>query len=86
MRKIINVNRHIIAKNKTDLANYPKKIAKELIKPPFSVKTYKSNEYGYEIQIDGPAKLVYRPNKPLPCGATVWIESNSKVEIIKEFK
>ena len=30
---------------------------------------------GHEIEIHGPCKIVYRPNKPHSCGATVWIET-----------
>ena len=44
-----------------------------------TVKTYKSNDYCYEAQIDGPCKVVYSPDKPLSCGAKVWIETESDV-------
>jgi len=47
-----------------------------------TVKTYKSNDYGHEVEIDGPCKVVYRPNKPLSCGAKVWIETKSEVKIL----
>ena len=39
------------------------------------MKTYKSNEYATYVTIDGPSKLVYSPDKPLSCGAKVWIEA-----------
>ena len=39
------------------------------------MKTYKSNEYATDVTIDGPSKLVYSPDKPLSCGAKVWIEA-----------
>ena len=48
-----------------------------------TVKTYKSNNYAKEVRIHGDSKVVYSPNKPLSCGAHVWIETKSKVEIIK---
>jgi len=48
-----------------------------------TVKTYKSNTYAKEVKIHGESKVVYNPNKPLSCGAHVWIETESKVEIIK---
>ena len=51
--------------------------------PVFTVKTYNSNTYGNSIGIQGPCKLVYSPDTPLSCGATVWIETNSNVEIVK---
>lgn len=45
--------------------------------PVITCKTYKSNTYGHEIEIDGPSKVVYSPDKPLSCGARVWIETDS---------
>ncbi|WP_353734974.1 helix-turn-helix domain-containing protein [Okeania sp. SIO2C2] len=30
---------------------------------------------GHEIEIHGPCRIVYRPEKPHTCGATVWIET-----------
>lgn len=80
MKKIIHVNQHKIkanTKNGTD-------------DPVLTVKTYKDNEYAHEAVIktkDGSeiARLVYRPHKPLSCGARVWIEldtDNVDVEVI----
>ena len=48
-------------------------------KPVITVKTSKSNNYAHEVDILGKSKLVYRPTKPLPCGARVWIETEDKV-------
>jgi len=31
----------------------------------------------------GPAKVIYSPDKPLSCGAKVWIETESEVKIDK---
>tara|TARA_R110001583_G_scaffold9651_17_gene45570 strand:+ start:8783 stop:8923 length:141 start_codon:yes stop_codon:yes gene_type:complete len=45
------------------------------------VKTYKSNEYGHDVQILGKSRVVYSPNKPLSCGAKVWIETEAPVVI-----
>ena len=55
-----------------------------------TVKTYKENNYAHEAIIktkDGIelAKVIYRPHKPLSCGARVWIEmetDTTDVEII----
>ncbi|MGD1698772.1 DNA-binding protein [Dapis sp. BLCC M229] len=30
---------------------------------------------GHEIEIHGPCRIVYKPEKPHSCGATVWIET-----------
>jgi hypothetical protein len=78
MKKKIIVNRHIIRKNKKHGAN----------EPPLSLKTYKSNDKAYELEINDPignpvARVIYKPNSPLSCGATVWIETENEVRIVK---
>jgi len=72
VKKYIHVNQHVIKANTKHNKN----------DPVLTVKTYKSNDYGHEVEIDGPCKVVYRPNKPLSCGARVWIETKSEVKII----
>ncbi len=77
MKKIIHVNQHNIKANK-DGAN----------RPVLTCKTYKSNQYAHELIIFGQdgkeaAKIIYRPNTPLSCGAKVWIETNCNIEILK---
>ena len=74
--KRIHVNQHKIKSNKKYNLN----------DPVLTVKTSKSNTYGHKVVIHGPSKIVYRPNKPLSCGARVWIETESKVEVIDEKK
>ena len=49
--------------------------------PVLTVKTSKSNTYAHEVHIDGPSKVIYSPDKPLSCGARVWIETDSEVEL-----
>ena len=49
--------------------------------PVITVKTYKSNTYGHEVEILGSSKVIYSPDKPLSCGARVWIETDSEVKI-----
>ena len=71
MKTIIHVNQHTIKRNaklQTD-------------EPVLTVKTYKSNTYASEVTIDGPSKVIYSPNKPLACGARVWIETHAEVTI-----
>ena len=53
----------------------------EELEPVVTVKTYKSNDYGHEVNILGSSKVIYSPDSPLPCGAKVWIETNSPVEV-----
>jgi hypothetical protein len=69
MKKKIHINQHKIRSNK-------KNNTEEAV---ITVKTSKSNTYAKEVDILGKSKLVYRPNKPLSCGARVWIETEEKV-------
>ena len=50
--------------------------------PVITVKTSKSNVYAHEVDIKGPSKVIYSPDKPLSCGAKVWIETESEVVTI----
>ena len=49
--------------------------------PVITVKTSKTNTYGHEVEILGESKVVYSPDKPLSCGARVWIETDAEVKI-----
>ena len=71
MKKRIHINMHKIRANK-------KRGTKE---PVITVKTSKTNTYGHEVEILGESKVVYSPDKPLSCGARVWIETNAEVKI-----
>ena len=71
MKKRIHVNMHHIRHNKKHGTN----------KPVITVKTSKSNDYGHEVEILGPSKVIYSPDKPLSCGARVWIETEAEVKI-----
>jgi len=72
MKTIIHVNQHVIKKNSKEGTN----------DPVLTVKTYKSNTYAHEVAIKGDSKVVYSPDKPLNCGAKVWIETEGEVEIL----
>ena len=71
MIKRIHVNQHNIKANMKDGGN----------RAVITVKTYKSNTYAHEVEIKGDSKVVYRPDKPLSCGAKVWIETKGEVEV-----
>ena len=49
--------------------------------PVITVKTSKTNHYTYAAEIDGLSRVVYSPDKPLSCGAKVWIETEDNIEI-----
>lgn len=73
MKTIIHVNQHNIRKN----------IKNDNLLPVLTVKTYKSNDYAHEVEIKGSSKIVYSPDKPLSCGARVWIETEGEVVILR---
>jgi len=72
MKTVIHVNQHVIRANANTGAN----------DPVLTVKTYKDNRYANEVRILGESKVVYSPDKPLSCGAKVWIETTAQVELV----
>ena len=76
MKTIIHVNQHVIKRNRKH----------NEIEPVLTVKTYKDNRYAMQADIadnngEVVASIIYRPDKPLSCGAHVWIETNNNVLI-----
>jgi hypothetical protein len=72
MKKFIHINQHKIRRNSKTGER----------EPVITTKTYKSNTYCYEVEINGKCKVVYRPDKPLSCGAKVWIETEENVKCL----
>jgi hypothetical protein len=75
MKTIIHVNQHKIKSNAKNNDN----------EPVLTVKTYKNNQYAHTAIIYGQdgleaARVVYRSDDPLSCGARVWIETTNKVD------
>lgn len=73
MKTVVHVNQAVVKANRKTGSR----------DPVLTVKTYKSNEYASEVVIDGPCRVVYRPDKPLSCGAVCWLETESDVVIIQ---
>jgi len=70
--KRIHVNQHNIRHNNKN----------EDKKPVITVKSSGSNTKCNRVKIHGESEVVYSDDKPLPCGAKVWVETKSKVTII----
>jgi len=73
----IHVNQHAIKRNNKN-PRFPE--------PVITVKTYNSNDYAFTAVIkdkDGneAARIIYSPDKPLSCGARVWIETRNEVTL-----
>ena len=73
MKTIIHVNQSIIRRNTKNGST----------EPVLTVKSYKTNRYATSVSINGPSRVVYSPHKPLSCGARVWIETESEVEVFE---
>ena len=76
MKTRIHVNKQRIQQNR----KYGKK------DPVITCKTYKDNRYGHEAIIYGQdgkpaARVIYSPDKPLSCGARLWIETENQVDV-----
>lgn len=75
MKKIIHINQHKIRANtKTGARD-----------PVITCKTYKDNKYASSVTVldnNGveACRVVYSPDKPLSCGARVWIETTNDVK------
>ena len=61
----VHVNQHVIRRNKTNGENAP----------PLRIIRGGRSEPAFEVDLIGPARVVYSPHKPLRCGARVWIEA-----------
>ena len=67
MKKRIPVNQHQVKANAKDDGR----------RPVFTFKSYNRNRKGNRVEIHGPSRLVYQPDKPLGCGARAWIETEA---------
>lgn len=82
MKTIVHVNQHVIKANRKNGED----------EPCLTVKTYKDNRYVHEAVIVDEhgtevARVVYRPHKPLGCGAHCWIETQNRVVgVLREIK
>lgn len=67
----IHVNQHVIKANaKSGERN-----------PVFTIKQGGKNTYATRVKVIGEMELVYSPDKPLSCGAKVWIETRGEIEL-----
>jgi hypothetical protein len=76
MLKRIHVNQHVIRDNLKTVANAP----------CVTVQTYKGPQYGHRVDVldkEGNVicSVVQQIEKPLSCGARVWIETEAEVAI-----
>ena len=77
MKTVLHVNQHNIRAN-----------IKGANLPVLTVKDYRQNRKCNEAVLKDDngiiiARLVYSPNKPLSCGAKVWLETELTVETLE---
>ena len=77
MRTVIHVNQHVIRRNmKTGERE-----------PCLTVKKGRTNTYAHEVVFGCPhcgleaGRIAYRPDRPLSCGAKVWVETFGEVQL-----
>jgi hypothetical protein len=68
--KRIHVDKHVIASN----------LKHGTDNPPITIQTSKGSYKCRAVDIKGPSRFVYRPTKPLSCGARLWIETHAEVD------
>jgi hypothetical protein len=74
VRTIIHINRGVIQRNL-------KRAERE---PVCRVQQGRQVRYAMGVKIEGPSELIYSPDKPLPSGARLWIETEAAVVLIDE--
>jgi len=67
----IHVNQHVIKANAKNGEN----------NPVFTIKQGGKNTYAHNVKVNGEMELVYSPDKPLSCGAKVWIETRGDITV-----
>jgi len=69
--KRIHVNQHIIKRCwlKGDISV-----------PAITIQTSKGSKVASKVNIKGPSTLTQSPDKPLSCGARIWVETTAEVE------
>ena len=67
----VHVNQHVLKANRkhgtTD--------------PVLTVKDYKQNRYCNSVELPDGCRVVHSPDKPLSCGAVLWVETEGRVII-----
>ena len=69
----IHVNQHVIKANAKNGEN----------NPIFTIKQGGKNTYAHNVKVKGEMELVYSPDKPLSCGAKVWLETRGDIVLDK---
>lgn len=69
--KRLHVDRRIMAQNRKTGQTAP----------PITVQTSKGPIKAQRVEVHGPSVFVHSPDKPLACGARVWIETHAALTL-----
>lgn len=72
--KRIHINQQTIRSNKKNGTS----------DPPITIRESKKTRRVSGVEIQGPSVVIYSPDKPLSCGARVWIETRAEVKSCNE--
>jgi hypothetical protein len=72
--KRIHINQQVIRSNKKNGTS----------EPPITIRESKTTRRVSGVEIQGPSVVIYSPDKPLSCGARVWIETRAEVKSCNE--
>lgn len=70
--KRVHVNQHIIKAN----------LKAQTDEPACTVQWKGKSYIGRDVVIKGPSQVMQRMQKPLSCGARIWVETRAEVEIL----
>ena len=71
-KTIVHVNRNRITENMNKSPQERKPVI--AVKTSNSTLSKNANFYTNQLEIPYPCRIIYQPDKPLSCGATLWIE------------
>lgn len=72
----IHVNQHRIKSNRKGITDLPVLTVKDYTQNRYTSTAVIKDAAGNEV-----ARVVYRPENPLSCGAVCWIETSLSVEV-----
>lgn len=68
--KRVHVNQFVIRANRKTGAT----------DPPISIQTSRGVRRAQTVEILGPSRLIYSPDRPLSCGARLWVETRAEID------
>lgn len=70
--KRIHVDKQVIAQNRIYGRN----------DPAITVQTSKGPIKARSVKVFGKSEMIYRPEKPLSCGARAWLETKARCKVV----